>query len=247
MGAKNSPLFFDTPENISKYGEDLPLTDDWPYLYLQKPTVAPVYQYLFVFLALLIGSALLVLRRVHRATGWHGDFLFLGLGFTLMESAAIVRLALLFGSTWVTNAVVFAGVLLTIFLANLLCMTTSRPSIKYAWAGLFAMILLNYFFPVHLLAGVSVPLRILSSIALIGLPVFCAAICFSTLFDREAVTGYPLGVNLIGAMSGGVVEYLSMAIGMRAIWLIVLFVYLLAMLCSHRSSAQSGVISVSYS
>jgi len=65
---------------------------------------------------------------------------------------------------------------------------------------------------------------------LIGLPVFCAAVAFSLLFRREPVTGYPLGINLVGAMAGGLVEYVSMAIGMRGVWLVALGVYGLAWL-----------------
>ena len=38
------------------------------------------------------------------------------------------------------------------------------------------------------------------------------------------------GINLVGAMAGGLVEYLSMLIGMRAVWLVVLGVYAAAWL-----------------
>ena len=57
---------------------------------------------------------------------------------------------------------------------------------------------------------------------------------FSHLFGREKVTGYPLGINLIGAMAGGVVEYVSMLIGMRGVWLVVLAIYLAAWLTTRR-------------
>jgi hypothetical protein len=158
----------------------------------------------------------------------HANFLFLGLGFTLMESSAIVRLALLFGSTWVVNAVVFSAVLLTIFLANLLVHRGLAPPLRPVWAALGMFILANYAFPVSSLVAMSAASRVLAASLLIGLPVFCAALAFSHLFRREPVTGYPLGVNLVGAMAGGLLEYASMALGMRAVWLIVLAVYALA-------------------
>jgi hypothetical protein len=69
---------------------------------------------------------------------------------------------------------------------------------------------------------------------LIGLPIFFAAVCFSRLFAVEKITGYPLGLNLIGAMAGGLVEYISMLTGMRAVWLIVLVLYLCAWLSSQH-------------
>ena len=53
--------------------------------------------------------AFALLRRLHPVRGLHAEFLLLGVGFTLVESSSIVRLALLFGSTWVVNVVVFAA------------------------------------------------------------------------------------------------------------------------------------------
>ncbi|MDZ4785440.1 MAG: hypothetical protein SGJ02_05120, partial [bacterium] len=173
-----------------------------------------------------------VLRKVEPATGWHFNFLFLGIGFTLMESAAIVRLALLFGSTWIVNAVVFSAVLLMIYLANLTVMYGKAASLKSSWLLLFIAIFLNYLIPVSSLTGLSLELRYLTSGLLIGIPVFAAASCFSHLFDKQKSTAYPLGINLIGAMSGGMIEYLSMAIGMQAIWLVVVGVYGLAWITS---------------
>ncbi len=78
----------------------------------------------------------------------------------------------------------------------------------------------------------SFPLRLLAAGALIGTPVFFAGVCFSTLFKREPEVGLPFGMNLIGAMAGGSIEYLSMLIGMKNIWLILLGVYFLAFVCN---------------
>ena len=44
---------------------------------------------------------------------------FLGAGFMLLESKGVVHMALLFGSTWVVNAVVFGAILVMILLSNL--------------------------------------------------------------------------------------------------------------------------------
>ena len=75
---------------------------------------------------------------------------------------------------------------------------------------------------------------------LVGLPVFAAALCFSHLFRGEPVTGYPLGVNLVGAMAGGLIEYSSMATGMRAVWLIAVLVYGAAWLSWWRAKAPGS-------
>ncbi len=241
-GVRDREEFHDRPEVVEAFGGGLPSTDDWPFIYLERPTIAPFYRLLLAVVAVLIGLAFVVLRKVTpeggkrsigpmgSSAGMHANFLFLGLGFTLMESSAIVRLALVFGSTWTVNAAVFAAVLSTIFVANWTVLRGRAPSLAVAWPSLCACILVNYFLPVAALFDVGPGLRVVASGLLIGLPVYFAAVCFSRLFRRQQVTGYPLGVNLIGAMAGGFVEYVSMLIGLRGVWLVVLIVYLLAWL-----------------
>jgi hypothetical protein len=48
-------------------------------------------------------------------------------------------------------------------------------------------------------------------------------------------TNLVLGMNLVGAMAGGVLEYTSMLTGMRAVWLMVLVLYLIAWLAYRRT------------
>jgi len=213
-----------------------PSVDDWPYLYLEHPTIAPIYIKLFAVVGALIFLAFLVLRRMHPVHGLHSNFLFLGLGFTLMEAAAIVRLALVLGSTWTVNALVFASVLLTIFIANLAVLKDRGPSLNVAWIGLGIALAINYWLPLQTLLELASPVREIAAGCLIAAPVFFAAICFSRLFAKEAQTGYALGINLVGAMAGGLLEYLSMLIGMRDVWLVAMTIYLLAWLSTQRAS-----------
>ncbi len=230
-GVRDRQDFHDRPEIVKAFGGGIPSTDDWPFIYLEYPTVAPIYRLLLAVVAVLIGLAFLVLRRVEPAgSGLHANFLFLGLGFTLMESSAIVRLALIFGSTWTVNAAVFAAVLLMIFVANWTVLRGLAPPLAVAWPSLCACIVINYFLPVAALFDLGAGWRVAASGLSIGLPVYFAAVCFSRLFRRQPVTGYALGVNLVGAMAGGFVEYVSMLIGLRQVWLVVLVVYLLAWL-----------------
>lgn len=228
LGVKGVDSFRADAEIVERYGNSLPSTDDWPFIYLERPTVAPIYLKLMAVIAVLIGGVFVLLRRIHPVRGQHVNFLLLGIGFTLMESSAIVRLALLFGSTWTINPIIFSTVLLTIFLANWGVLKRRAPSLKLAWPALSLCILVNYLLPTSWLLGLPGTGRVLACIALIGAPVYFAAICFSRLFRAESVTGYPLGLNLVGAMCGGFVEYVSMLIGMRQVWLVVLVVYLLA-------------------
>ena len=42
----------------------------------------------------------------------YADLFFMGAAFLLLETKNVVQFALLFGTTWLVNALVFAGVLL---------------------------------------------------------------------------------------------------------------------------------------
>jgi spermidine synthase len=242
IAAKDRPDFHDAPETIAQYANGSPSTDDWPFIYLQHPTISPLYLQLFLIMAALIAGAFIVLRRTSAGGGLHLDFLGLGAGFTLIESAAIVRLALLFGSTWLVNAVVFLAILVTCFLGNLLVLRRFAPPPAAAWIGLFAAIVVNYFFPLSILFHASGWLRAVVAGTLIGVPVLFASFCFSQLFERQTRTGLALGMNLIGAMAGGMLEYLSMLIGMRAVWLVILGVYGLALVFSLGGKATPGAV-----
>ena len=56
-----------------------------------------------------------------------GRMFFLGAAFMLLETKAVVQLALLFGSTWLVNSLVFFTALMLILLANLYVLQGFRP------------------------------------------------------------------------------------------------------------------------
>ena len=47
----------------------------------------------------------------------YADLFFLGAAFLLLETKSVTGFALLFGTTWVVNAIVFMGVLLAVLAA----------------------------------------------------------------------------------------------------------------------------------
>lgn len=239
IGGKDLPGFVANPTHDAQLNTVKPSSDDWPYVYIERPVISSLYLQVFTLIGALIALVLVLLRRIEKSDSWHLDFFFLGVGFSLVESAAIVRLALAFGTTWIVSAVVFATVLLTVFLANWLLEWKPAIRVGYVWPALLVCLAINFFFPVRWLLELSFPLRVLAALGLIGVPVFFAGITFSRLFRSEEEVGAPFGMNMIGAMTGGSIEYLSMLLGMRKIWLILLVVYALAWLCSrlkHRNS-----------
>src|SRR4029450_13795561 len=91
-----------------------PVSDDRPFPYLRTPSIPG--QYLLVLLGILVVSAVALgvggsrprRRRPYRELG------LLGAAFLLLETRGITRFALLFGTTWLVNALVFAGVLVSV-------------------------------------------------------------------------------------------------------------------------------------
>ena len=94
-----------------------PSTDDHPFPYLPSSTIPG--SYLWMLGAILLGSILLV--RVgggsYRGMQRYLDLAFMGAAFLLLETKNIVQFALLFGTTWFVNSLVFAGVLVAVYLA----------------------------------------------------------------------------------------------------------------------------------
>src|SRR4029077_15712415 len=56
---------------------------------------------------------------------------FLGAAFMLLETKAVVQLALLFGSTWLVNSLVFFTALVLILLANVYVLKV--PGVRRTW------------------------------------------------------------------------------------------------------------------
>jgi hypothetical protein len=205
-------------------------TDDWPYLYLRTRTVPPAYWQAL----LLIGVACLVLFRRSFPTvlhpNWH--FWFLGAAFLLVEFKSITELALLFGTTWIVNALAVSGVLLMVLLANLVVLWRSRINLRLVYVLLFGSLALAYYFPLDRLIGLSPAVRALGSLVLLFLPLFFAGLIFGESLRRAGKTAGPLASNLSGSVAGGVLEYGSLLWGIKSLYVIAAVVYVGALISS---------------
>jgi hypothetical protein len=217
-------------------------TDDWPYLYL-KPGVVP-YGYLFV-LALILAMAVIGVRIAFGADALHRSrfdpVLFLmGAAFLLLETRGVTSMSLLFGSTWIVNSAVFAGILGLAWLGNALVRRKRITNVQWPFAALLAALLLNYFVGPETLLPLPLAARWIAAGVVVGLPVGLAGIAFSTLLARSPHPDASLGSNLLGAVVGGCVEYLSIVTGLRALVLLALAFYLVAMLWLRRPRVSAA-------
>jgi hypothetical protein len=202
------------------------LTDDWPFLYMQSRSIPP--NYLFALFLTVAASIALVWKTVPRIdvkqrTNW--NFFALGAAFAILETRGITEIALVFGSTWLTNTVVIGAILVMILFANL---TVSRwqPPIHWIYACLVLVLLANYLFPLQTLLGLDFWVQVVAAGVRVAAPMLFSGIIFARWFGKTTNPGASLGANLVGAVVGGILEYLSLVIGLRLLYLVALFFYL---------------------
>jgi spermidine synthase len=243
-------------------------TDDWPFLYLRRRMLPDLS---LRGAAIMAGVALILLlwflprresltgqgweeeigavvrywsTRHAGETGWRffdGRMFFLGAGFMLIETKAVVHMALLFGSTWMVNSFVFFAILVMILLANLLVLTL-RPRLRWpSYVCLFMALVLNAAVPLDFFLGWTPVLQVLTSCLLVFAPVLFAAVIFGVSFSRSAEADRALGFNIAGAMVGGLAEYSSMLLGFRNLEMVALGFYVAAALWrDHMPQAESA-------
>jgi protein-L-isoaspartate O-methyltransferase len=219
-----------------------PATDDHPFPYLLKNTIPTSYVWM---LALILAASLIAVwlfgSRSFRKMGAYIDLAFMGAAFLLLETKNIVQFALLFGSTWLVNALVTVAILVAVYLAVETARHVKLPPPVVLYAALIASLVLTWLIPQDDLLTLPVAARFLAGGALAFAPVFIANLIFAQRFSDVETTTTAFAANLLGAMVGGALEYLALITGYRFLLILVGVLYALAFLfrtLRHRSSAQ---------
>jgi spermidine synthase len=204
-------------------------TDDWPFLYLRERTIPD----LSLRSMLVLGGLGLVIVYFFLPKGpgrlrFYPRMFFLGAGFMLLETKAVVQLALLFGSTWLVNSLVFFTVLVLILLANAYVIRANKVHLAWHYVGLAAFLAIGALAPVSwFLSGGLVVRYVLPSLIAVG-PMFFAGVIFARLFRDAADPDLALGSNIAGTVVGGLAESVSMLLGFRYLLLVALAFYSLS-------------------
>ncbi|MHA2647793.1 MAG: spermine/spermidine synthase domain-containing protein [bacterium JZ-2024 1] len=207
-----------------------PATDDWPFLYLPHPSLPVIYIEALLAMLIISGIAFLTFVPPGARTRIESHFFFLGAAFLLLETQSIIKFSLIFGSTWLVNALVFFAILVMVLFANWIVSRIEIRKPMLPFAVLFVILGVNYFVPVGVLARGGAPFRYgLASVFLLS-PVFIANLLFSSFFKKSDQPEISLASNLLGALVGGMCEYLSLLFGYRALTLLVAVFYGLALL-----------------
>ena len=205
-----------------------PATDDRPFPYLKTPSIPS--RYLWTLGLILLVSAVAVRLAGGRFGAMRGylDLFFMGAGFLLLETKSVVQFALLFGTTWFVNALVFAGVLFTVLCAIEVEQRTGVRKRTLLYPLLFVGLLIAGLVPASWLLTLEVVPRFFVATALAFFPVFIANLVFASRFRDTADPTTAFGANLLGAMLGGVLEYMALITGYRGLLVIAALLYALA-------------------
>ena len=200
-------------------------TDHWPFLYLQSRTIPiSMLGVIVLFLAFSLGLLRRNVPMPNLANAENLHLFLLGAGFMLLETKAITELSLLFGSTWIVNAVVITSFLVMGLLANTLIMFRGG-SRRLSYAVLFALLAIDVFLPYSWFGALSSGARTLAAATFAGLPIFFSGIIFSRAFRDVARPAEGLGVNLLGAVIGGLLENTVMIGGTPILSVFVILLY----------------------
>jgi predicted membrane-bound spermidine synthase len=237
------------PERVTAYGQSHaptparmhmrdagiePASDDWPFLYLRDRHIPR--HYLAALALILAVSTVVVLLVVRGQAGkWSWGFFLLGAGFMLLETKSIIQFALLWGSTWVVASLAIASVLSMALVANYV---VSKVEITRPWlvgGALLALLALNFFIPIGTIAFESRVVESFFYAVLMFSPILCAGLLFGSAIKRSTSLPRDYGTNLLGAMVGGVGEYLSLITGFRTLLLLIALCYIGAIAARRRS------------
>ncbi len=228
---------------IAAAGQEIPApsADDRPFLYLKDASIPQLY---LILIGLILAVSLIAIRVVGgplRQMRGYADLFLMGMAFLLLETRSITTFALLFGTTWLVNALVFAGVLLAVLLA---IEVTRRYSPRRPWvvAALFISLAIAWLVPNAWLLTLPVPVRLLVAVVLAFAPIFCANLYFTSRFKEAANPTAAFAANLFGAMIGGTLEYLSLLTGYRFLLVVAAVIYLAAVLVGRRLGARAAPV-----
>jgi SAM-dependent methyltransferase len=228
-------------------------TDDWPFLYVREPGI-PLVTWRGMAMMVILSAVLWLIFRPRETSvdsATRSDYslaarsFFLGAGFMLVETKAVVHMALLFGSTWMVNSVVFAAILM-MSLAGTLFVAGVRPKrLEPYYAGLFATIGLGLAVSLKSFLGLDPTLQVLGACALVFAPIAFAGVVFATSFARSVRPDRVFGANVAGALVGGLAENASVILGFQYLLCVAGGFYLLSALFGNHTppatDAEPGV------
>ena len=213
-----------------------PAVDDWPFPYLRDREIAPRYLVaLGLILLLAIAAVGLTMRRAGASLrDFSPHFFALGVAFLMLETRSLVTFGLLFGTTWIVNALAFFAILLVVLAAIGVNAWLRIPRAWPIYAAIFAALALNLLLPPTALLLDPPWLRYGLAAVLVFAPIFFANVAFSFSFRDSRAADMAFASNVVGAMVGGVLEWTALVTGYQSLIAVAAALYLIAYLLATR-------------
>jgi hypothetical protein len=231
--------------NCASFWKPVPVsepTDDYPFPYLLHRSIPGFYWHT---LLLMLGATVLLIgvagggpRAAFGGMLQYVDLALMGAAFLLLETKNIVQFALLFGTTWLVNALVFVGVLLSVWAAIEVTRRFRLPSPWVLYLALLAALVVAWAIPQDSLLTLSQVPRFFAAVGIAFTPIFFANLVFSQRFAAVGSSTVAFAANLLGAIVGGSLEYLSLVTGYRFLLVVVGLLYAGALI-SNRLLSRS--------
>jgi hypothetical protein len=228
-------------------------TDDWPFLYVRLPGI-PSLTWRGIGLTLFLSAVLWYVFRPRRTPdivtvnrpsvddrGLLLRAFLLGAGFMLIETKAVVEMALLFGSTWIVNTVVFTAILVMALLGNLFAGWVRPQRLEGYYLGLFLALIAGLLVPMDAFLGLARVPQILASCLLVFAPLVFAGVIFPVSFARTPYPDRFFGANIAGALFGGLAENASLWLGFQNLLCVAIGLYGLSSLFGGYGFLTPGV------
>jgi len=247
--------FVDARQQFTSETKELVPTDDWPFLYSQFAGIPKEHLRLIYTLGILMLSIFLLSRNLSPvpaasdqpappALGVYAFFS--GAAFFFIQIRTISALTPWFGATYISQAMVVMGIILSSLGGALLAFYSRALTTGLAWALLFISVALgfyaaNLFHPLYGTLFPSVPCFLI----ILLLPTFFAGYVYLQYLhglSSQAVLQMQLW-NLVGGAIGGLAEGAVIITGFRnSLWIVTTF-YVLAFLAAQmrtRKLEKSG-------
>jgi SAM-dependent methyltransferase len=213
-----------------------PATDNAPFLYFKGGMIP--WLYVWTLLGVIAVSLLLV-RTVggpFREMRPYADLFFMGAAFLLLETKNVASFALMFGTTWFVNALVFTGVLVIVLAAVETTRRLRTPPLPVVFGGIAVSLALAWLIQPDVLLGLSFWPRLVCASVLAFLPIYLANVAFAKRFAATSDSQSAFGVNLLGSIVGGCLEYAALLTGYDNLLIVAGALYLAAFVLTPRAS-----------
>jgi len=215
------------PAIVELTGTERVPSDDWPFLYLRDPTI-PNLNLRGIALLGVLSLAVLFAFTPARKLRPNGQMFFLGAGFMLLETKGVVHMALLFGSTWMVNSIVFFSILTMILLSNMYVLAIKPRTLWPYFVLLVVALLIGSLVPMSSFLSLPEAAKMIISCSLFYIPVFFAGVIFTTAFRDSTRPDIDFGSNIGGIILGGLSEHLSLVLGFNHLLWVAIAYYVLA-------------------